>query len=138
MNDSLLKDESFVSAVKRVLDELCGNNDIRCMERWEFFKREVKELAIERSSVLKFNVRKEERVMQQYLLDLLKTECDNPGINATEIKEIKAKLDKYQRERYRGAVVRARADKFLLGEQPTSRALADEKKFALLKEISAI
>lgn len=61
-----------------------------------------------------------------------------PGGTATEIKQVKAELQAFQDIKYCGVVVRARAEKFLLGEQPTKRALADELKFALAKEISAM
>ncbi|KAG0436909.1 hypothetical protein HPB47_017702, partial [Ixodes persulcatus] len=76
--------------------------------------------------------------MQQYWRNLLKDESDQPGELSTEINAVKAKLQNFQDKRYRGAVVRARAEKFLLGEQPTKRALADERKFALAKEITSV
>lgn len=71
----------------------------------------------------------------QHLIDFLKGEQDHPGCNHSVIKEIQAKSDSFQQERYRGATVRPRAQKFLLGEQPTSRPLADGRKHELDNEI---
>lgn len=55
-----------------------------------------------------------------------------------DIWHTKSELDKIQLENDQGAVVRARSEKFLCGEQPTKRALADEKKHALSREILEI
>lgn len=41
-------------------------------------------------------------------------------------------------DRFRSAVVGARADKFIFGERPTRRALSGEIKYALSKEINAL
>ncbi|SCV66131.1 hypothetical protein ANAPC5_01331 [Anaplasma phagocytophilum] len=54
------------------------------------------------------------------------------------IRNIKAELDKLYQEKYRGAVIRSRYENYQLGEQPTKRALSEEKKYALSKEIREI
>ena len=59
-------------------------------------------------------------------------------MRSKEIKEVKQKLEAVDVERYRGAVVRARAERLWSGEVPTKRAVADEKSYATRNEIRAI
>lgn len=54
------------------------------------------------------------------------------------IESVKERLAQLHQERYVGATVRARSQKFLMGEQPTKRALAEEKRYALQSEIGEI
>lgn len=137
-NVNLLKDKSFTDGVINILDKLGENRYLSFTEKWELFKEEVKLLAIEKSSIANYVSKKEENGLQQCLLALLKDDSECPGRYAEEIKVVKRELQRFQNNRYRGAVVRARAEKFLLGEQPTKRALADERCFALAKEITAL
>lgn len=138
LNSSLLMDDNFCNGVKEAFQAECTGNGPSCIEKWEYFKDDVKLRAIERASVLKVQKTNEEKVLSQYLSNLLKNEQESPRSNHSAIKEIQAKLDSLHQERYRGAIIRARAEKFLLGEQPTSRALADERKYASEKEISVL
>lgn len=63
-NVTLLKDEVFTDGVKNTLKKVTENCSISYMEKWEFFKQEVKELAIERSSILNYNAAKEDKMIQ--------------------------------------------------------------------------
>lgn len=87
---------------------------------------------------MKFNARSEQRRLDENLRHLCAFECQNPGQGVKDIESIKREIERFHEERYHGAVVRARAERYLLGEQPTKRALADEKKYALKKEILEI
>lgn len=69
---------------------------------------------------------------------LVELECQSPGQGLEDITRTRAELDKFHHERYQGAVVRARAEKFCLGEQPTKRAMEEEKRYAISKEIHEI
>lgn len=55
-----------------------------------------------------------------------------------DIELMKAKLNESEGNLYRGTIVRARAERFLFGEQPSKRALADDKKYASSKGIISI
>lgn len=66
---------------------------------------------------------------------LLIEESAKPGEFAQEIRNVKNQIEAIDAERYRGAVVRARAEKLWLGETPTKRALGDEKRYARRNEI---
>lgn len=65
---------------------------------------------------------------------LCEAKCEKPSSHLKDIEQIKTQLNGIHQDRYRGAVVRARSEKNLLGEQPARRALADEREYALSKE----
>lgn len=54
-------------------------------------------------------------------------ESRSPGEFKDEIRATKAKLKLIDAERYRGALVRARAERMIAGEMPTTRALVRKK-----------
>lgn len=76
--------------------------------------------------------------MRSNLLTLVKEECRSPGVFKDDILFLKEKLELIDRDRYRGALVRARADRLIAGELPTKRALGMEKKYARRNEIAEI
>ncbi|MDD9361355.1 MAG: hypothetical protein PV344_00245, partial [Anaplasma sp.] len=137
INRTLLKDEHFIGAVTGLLRDASAT-DGELGEAWEIFKEEVKSAAIERSSNIQFQRREREKQLKRNLEALHRLETQNPGTCMEDIRNIKTELDKLYQEKYRGAVIRSRSEKYLLGEQPTKRALSDEKKYALSKEIREI
>lgn len=137
MNRTLLKDEQFVATVTELLKNV-SKKDNNIGEAWEIFKEDIKMAAIQHSSRIKHQRRAHEKHLQRNLKALLQAESENPGAGSSDIRYIKSELDNLYKDQYRGAVVRSRSEKFLLGEQPTKRALADEKRYALSKEIYEI
>lgn len=105
---------------------------------WELFKEEVKINAIERASFLKRQERAKEKELQCQLQFLLCMESAQPGQFTKEISEVKSKLELIDADNYRGAVIRARAERLWAGETPTKRSLSDEKKYAIQNEIKEI
>ncbi|CAN7995560.1 unnamed protein product [Ixodes hexagonus] len=95
-------------------------------------------LAIERSSVLAHEARCAERSLNADLQALSRAGCSAPSGCLKDLDSVKERLEQLHPERYRGTVVRARAEKYLMGEQPTKRAMADEKRYALRNEIDEI
>ncbi|KAG0443815.1 hypothetical protein HPB47_014499, partial [Ixodes persulcatus] len=113
LNLNLLADGIFLSAVEEGFGSHLKSAGSDIFEEWETFKQKVKMLAIERSSVSAYQTR--------------------------HLESVKERLEELNEERYRGAVVRAdRKSTYLMGEQPTKRALADEKRYALRNEIGEI
>lgn len=102
------------------------------------FKTEAKTIALERACVLRQKQKQEEKQLQCTLAYLLNMESGGAGIFAHDIKELKVKLEVIDEERYRGAVLRARAERVWLGETPTKRALSEEKRYAMTKEVKEI
>lgn len=107
-------------------------------ERWKVFKEEIKMTAIERSSQISHQARVRERKLEEDLKLLCQLECDNPGVGMKDIDYIKAQINEICEDRFRGAVVQARADRFLFGERPMRRALSGKIKYALSKEINTL
>lgn len=64
--------------------------------------------------------------------------CKKPIIHLKDIEQIKTGIIGMPQYHYRGVVVRAPSESYLLGERPTRRVLVDERKNALSKEIREI
>lgn len=129
MNSKLVQDEQFVADVKGMMEKIDGR-ETNLTFQWEMFKQNVKIKALERSSVLRNNKMKNEKVIRENLKKLTEWECESPGLFKEDIKSLKAQLEAMEEERYHGALVRARAEKLLLGEAPTKRAISSEKRYA--------
>lgn len=71
-----------------------------------------------------------EKLLRSNLQTLVKEECRRPGVFREDILFLEIKLEQLDKERYHGALVRARADRLIAGETPTKRALSMEKKYA--------
>ncbi|KAM7306544.1 uncharacterized protein ISCGN_010247 [Ixodes scapularis] len=138
LNSSILSDEPFRGSVSTLFENLYGNDNALWAVRWDLFKEEVKMAAIERSSTLNYQKKKEGDVLRRQLNGFVTLESANPGEFMREIKECKSKLELIDVEKYRGAIVRARSDKLWLGEAPTKRALCDEKSYAQRNDIREI
>lgn len=133
LNDPVFCDKVDVSLIKHLEDY-----DTDWGTKWELFKQEVKVEAVERASVLKKLERRTVEKLRCNLTQLLKLESDMPGLFKEDIAEIKSKLEAIDKIRFEGAIVRARAERFLAGEQPTRRALCDEKRYAKKRDIESI
>lgn len=137
-NVKLLDDESFTNRLEKVLANMTSGYFVNSFESWEITKQEIKLAALERSNALKYLKDAEEKLLQADLKRLFKLECEFPGKYINDIKITKASLAATENEKYKGAIIRSRAETFLLGEQPTKRALSREKQYASKKKISEI
>lgn len=137
MNSKLLQDEEFRSAIAEKIKKL-ELESFSCSSKWETFKQETKLTALERSSALKYIERERERLLRSSLASLISEECQTPGACKEEIRTLKSQLEVIDKEKYYGALVRARAEKMLFDESPTKRALGLEKRHACKKQIAEI
>lgn len=137
LNGKLLEDDVFVANTLTLLESLKNEGSCHC-EGWELFKQSVKIKAIERSSLLKHEATKQEALLRANLEALLAEECIKPGEYKNDIRTVKQKLEAIDTERYRGALVRARAEKITAGEMPSKRALGLEKWHARRNDIVEI
>lgn len=94
-------------------------------EQWERFKEKVKMSAIERSSTLKFYARAEEGKLQHDLRTLFEVEYESPGWGAKDIANVKSRLAIFQKEGYKGAMVRSRTQRFFSLWRATHQAAPD-------------
>lgn len=105
---------------------------------WEDFKNEVKIGAIERATILRREEKQKEKALRCKLDFLLNLESTEPGRVMAEIKKIKSQLEIIDTEKYRGAMIRSRAERLWQGETPNRRALSDEKTYARRSDIKQI
>lgn len=64
LNNNLLKDTFFNEEVKSLAKDIFEDKDMNHIQKWEFFKFKVRELAIYRSKVIKKDkLANEERIM---------------------------------------------------------------------------
>lgn len=138
INDKLLKDDTFLAAVAAKKTELETPANQNILQAWECFKQEVKLLAIERSVEIKHKDRKEENELRNLLQLITVEEAKAPGLFTEDLRVIKAKLERLEVEKYKGAAIRSRTQRLIGGEMPTKRSLADEKSHARRNEIREI
>lgn len=138
LNVMLLRDESFINFVSEAIRDvkLDGNNNIGV--DWELLKQRFKIKAIERSSVLKYREKMRESALKATLQKIIALENKQPGLFKDDLIKIKQQLEQFEEHRYRGALVRARAEAWAVGETPTKRALSIEKTHARRNEIDVI
>lgn len=137
-NVKLLDDDVFIEKAKEKIERLLASDTEKFVSSWEEFKEEIKLTAIERSSVWRHNEKRKEKELQCRLHFFLSLEKTREGNFAKEIRETKNQLEAIDIERYKGAMVRARAERLWMGETPTKRALGDEKRYASRNEIKEI
>ncbi|KAG0427072.1 hypothetical protein HPB47_025853, partial [Ixodes persulcatus] len=74
LNANLLKDEIFVTHVNDLFEKYAETNRQCLLERWEHFKEDLKQVAIERSTTIKSKARAKERQLNRDLHVLHKAE----------------------------------------------------------------
>lgn len=138
LNNKLLDDDVFQTIVLEGIEELNGDNSSKAGQMWETFKQKMKMKAIERCSILKHEGRNNEQLLRLNLRTLLKEESEMPGEFKQDIRAVKEKLELLDKEKFHGAIIRARAEKMVTAETPTKRALGMEKSYAQRNSISEI
>lgn len=66
---------------------------------------------------------------------MLQTKCEKAILTLKYLKSARKRLEQFQLDWSCGAVIHARSKKYLLGEQPTPRTSAEEKRYVLCGEI---
>lgn len=87
-------------------------------------------------------MKREERKVENGLrLDVqrvLTEEGKIPGVLEDDIRTFKANLERIDEKKYKGPIVRARAERLLVGETPTKRTFVIENKDASCNQIAEI
>lgn len=138
LNAKLLCDEEYSVAVMEAFDKQKSNESLAWGDKWECIKEDSKLCALERAAIIARAERKSENELRSNLKRMMKLECEMPGAFIDDISRMKSKLEAIDKERYRGATVRARAEGLLAGERPTKRALSDEMRYAKKNSIVEI
>lgn len=138
LNTKLLKDEVFASYTTEKLNEFQIDEDNLIFQKWEVCKGDIKMKAIERSCCLRYEEKIKEMTLRTNLKKLTTLESRMPGVFKDDIRQTKQKIELIDQDRYRGALVRARAEHWASGETPTKRALGMEKAHAKRNHIDEI
>lgn len=69
---------------------------------------------------------------------MIKKECSAPGTFKDDIHSLNAETETRDEGRYQGTVVRARADRFCVGESPTKQSLGIEKRYDRRNKITEV
>lgn len=138
INAKLISDKTFIDTVKNKISEINFAYASNMGEQWEWCKQNIKMKALERSSCIRYEERRNESALRTMLKRLIELESRTPGAFKDDVRKIKQKLQVIDEEKYRGAVVRARAEALTAGEVPTKRALRLEKTYASRNQIHEI
>lgn len=101
---------------QRSLLASCFSINLHSFAAWEIFKLEIRDIAIEISSIRSYVKKCEEKVLRKSLYNLHELESETPGTYISEITLVKNHLQKYDAERYRGARIRSRTTRALHSE----------------------
>ena len=96
--------------------------------RWEEMKNKIKTISIRYSKKRKANRMKEEKVLRERLSVELSRVEEEEGYSIEKYIEAKMELERYEREKCRGAVLRSKARYALEGEKCTKFFLGLEKR----------
>lgn len=138
LNSQLLEDDIFKEKVLEHVGKINKTSEITIGAQWEYCKSDIKMMAMERACAIKREKRKEEELLKHNFTALLEEEAKSPGTFSEDIRKARHKLEVFDIERYKGAIIRARAEKLLVGEAPTKRSLGEEKRYARKNTIEEI
>lgn len=117
LNAELLRDETFNENVVAALNSFGTDSSTKFGEEWELLKQSIKLKAIERSSVLRYEQKAREKDLTTLLEKFAKLECMQPGAYQQDMRAVKKKLEVFDEDRFRGALVRARAESYHAGKR---------------------
>ena len=137
-NNSLLADESFNNSVKQLVKDVFHDNSNKDYGKvWEYFKFQVRLIAIKRSKELK----KERNTLEADLmnnLSLLLSKETTSSDDEIELRALQIQLDNIYLDIAKGAFIRSRAKWLEEGERNTSYFFALEKRNAKRKSLTAL
>lgn len=136
LNESILRDEEFVSEIRNMIEGLRERGVDA--PAWDLFKAEVRLKAIDHSLKKAMQKKKEVEALLQSLVTIVKEEEKFPGTFTDDVRNVKGLLCERLRERYHGAMVRSRVQAVERDETPTKVFLARERSKIGKNSISRI
>ena len=142
-NNSLLKDDNFCKEIEEKWLERNSNNQEKNVKWWEDTKQIFKEIAIKHG---KQNVKKYHEALNECeegirLLNSLLVDCNDPELKDRINEEknlLSDQIDILYKEKYNGAIIRARCDILTNNEDASSNFLrmeASNSKKLIIKEV---
>lgn len=136
LNAGYIEEEEYKQQIKELLDrenerigEHIANDSVvdGIGERWEAMKNRIKSISIRYGKKRKEKLMREEKELRDRLrVELSKAE-DEEGYSMEKYIEVKMELERYEREKCRGAILRSKAKHALEGEKCTGFFLGLEK-----------
>lgn len=107
LNNNLLKNKTFQDSVKLIALDIFPKNDMNSIQKWEYFKFKIREMAILCSKNIKKGKDKKEKEM-----DELKTFLNKENLSEEEhvrLLQLQNEIDNLYTEAAKGAFIRSRA-----------------------------
>lgn len=130
LNLSLLKEEAYRKSINRCIRREMENPlfDENVCEWWEIMKGKIKKRSIRYSKQRNFMRKREMDVLGNMLEKEAEKIENNPEYTKEKFFQVKAEMEKYEKEKCEGAIVRSRAQYAVEGERCTKYFLNLEKK----------
>ncbi len=137
LNAGYIEEEEYESQMKDLLNrehveieehKICGRLDDGIGYRWEKIKDDIKLISIKYSKKRREKMKKEEMLLRERLREELVKAEDEEEYSMEKYLEVKMALEKYEREKCRGAILRSKAKYALEGEKCTGYFLGLEKR----------
>ena len=137
LNNRLLKDKTFQVSVHLMAQDIFSENEMTNIQKWEYFKFKIREIAIKRSKeIKKVSNAKEKEIMEN--LNILLNRKDLSEIEKLKLMELQNDIDKLYTDAAEGAFIRSRAKWLENGEKNTSYFFALEKRNCKRNNISTL
>lgn len=136
LNAGYLREEEYEQQIRELLDrenekrqEHIANNrvDDNIGERWEKMKDKIKSISIRYGKKRKRKMMREEEMLRERLREELSRAEDDERYSMEKYIRVKMELERYEREKCRGAILRSKAKYALEGERCTGFFLGLEK-----------
>lgn len=137
LNNKLLEDNNFNDFVRGQVGEMETSDEAWGL-KWEIVKQKVREIAIEKCSVLSYKIKYEEDRLKKRLCTLIKLESSMPGEFFEDIQNTKLQLSLIDENKCQGALIRARVQQFLPDTKPNKSYHQKERKRAARNTIKEL
>lgn len=108
LNNNLLKNKTFQNSVKLIALDIFPKNDMNNIQKWEYFKFKIREMAILCSK----NIKKDKDKKEMEIMDELKTFLNKENLSEEEhirLLQLQNEIDNLYTEAAKGAFIRSRA-----------------------------
>ena len=129
LNSSLLMEEKYRSVIQKCIQYEADNPLMysNASEWWETLKKKIKTQSMRYAKQSNLRKKQEERELREKLSRETENAGNNVSYNIENYLKIKAELDKFEKNKCMGAIVRSRAQYAVDGEKCTSFFLGLEK-----------
>ncbi len=135
-NNDLLKNDRFYQQVLALIEEI-DKLDMSNLNKWEWFKFKVKQIAIDTGKFLSVRRKQKQRELIGEINSLVVNTQELPE-NSAKLQSLQSQLDELYSEKANGAYIRSRARWIERGEKSSSYFFGLENKGKTKKKISKL